>query len=254
MTNLTYQKALFAVRAPSVLAIALLSAACGSDGDSEGEVETGTVVVRAYGESFIEDGIASEELGDGWQIEFQRFEVEVRDIVVADVELAEPDPVDVSAASGGDGHELGRETVAVGRYTEPSFTLGRVEVEGSAQRGETTKTFHWTFEAPTRYSRCDTRTEVSADETATFQITIHADHLFYDSLVAEVPQLLFDAFADADTDADGEITPAELAETDIGAYDPGNEDIGDLWAWLVAQHRTLGHVDGEGHCQASATD
>lgn len=231
---------------------ALLSSACSANGSAD--QETGTLEVRAYGEAFIEDGIGADEVSDGWRIEFERFEVRVQDIVVAGVELADPDPVDVSASSGGEGHELGSETVPVGSYTEPSFTLGRVEIDGSVQRGEATKTFHWTFEAPTRYARCETRTRVFADDTATFQITIHADHLFYDSLVAEEPELSFGAFADADADADGEITRSELEATDIGAFDPGNEDISDLWAWLVAQHRTLGHVDGEGHCEATATD
>jgi hypothetical protein len=95
---------------------------------------------------------------------------------------------------------------------------------------------------------------VEKDATAIFQITVHADHLFYDSLVSEEPQLLFQPLADADADQDGDITTEELGATDIGAYDPGNEDLDDLWSFLMAQSRTLGHVDGEGHCQASATD
>jgi hypothetical protein len=58
--------------------------------------------------------------------------------------------------------------------------------------------------------------------------------------------------ADADSNDDGEITQAELAESDIGSFDPGSEgDIDDLWSWLVAATRTLGHVDGEGHCEAA---
>ncbi len=48
------------------------------------------------------------------------------------------------------------------------------------------------------------------------------------------------------------LTRAELEAAGIGAYDPGNADVDDLWAWLVAQSATLGHVDGEGHCDAAA--
>ena len=46
-------------------------------------------------------------------------------------------------------------------------------------------------------------------------------------------------------------TSAELEAADIGSYDPGSDAAGNnLWSWLVAQGRTLGHVDGEGHCDA----
>lgn len=88
-------------------------------------------------------------------------------------------------------------------------------------------------------------------ETASFQITVHADHLFSDSLVSSEPKVLFQPLADADSDGDGALSEAELVAADVGAYDPGSEDgIDDLWAWLGAQVRTLGHVDGEGHCTA----
>lgn len=231
------------------LPMTLLLAACRDD-DHGG---TGTIQVRAYGESFIEEGIPANEMNDGWAITFERFEVSLREIVVAGVTLEDPAPLDLAAASGGDGHELGSVTVAARDYGEPSFTIDRVEVEGSAEKNGSTKTFDWVFAAPTRYAQCETTTSLEQNREATFQITIHADHFFYDSLVSDEPQLLFDALAAADADADGELTEVELrGADDIGAYDPGNEDLDNLWSWLVAQHRTLGHVDGEGHCQAVA--
>lgn len=228
----------------------LLLCACGGD-DDDG---TGTVSVRAYGESFIEDGVPADEMNDGWTVEFSRFDVTLRDIVVAGVALDDPDPVDLSIGSDGDGHELGTVSAAAREHAEPTFTIARAEVEGSAELDGERKTFSWVFDSPTRYERCETTTAVRKDQPATFQITVHADHLFYDSLVSEEPQLLFQPLADADEDEDGEITEAELAARDIGGYDPGNEDIDDLWSWLVAQQRTLGHVDGEGHCEAAAVD
>jgi hypothetical protein len=141
-----------------------------------------------------------------------------------------------------------------GEHREPSFTIARVEIEGAAEKDGVEKKFSWVFDSPTNYADCDTSTLVGASQNATLQITVHADHLFYDSLVSQEPQLLFQPLADADTDEDGVLTKAELAEADIGAYDPGNEKVNDLWSWLVAQHRTLGHVDGEGHCAASAVE
>jgi hypothetical protein len=225
----------------------LLLGGCSAEDD-------GAISVRAYGESFIEDGIPASAMADGWSVKFARFDVQLEDIVVAGTALSTPDPVDVSEASGGDGHELGKVTVKTGDYTEPSFTIGRVRVVGSAEKDDVTKSFDWTFRTRTVYQRCETTTMVSEAATSTFQITVHADHLFYDSLVADDPQLLFQPLADADADADAVITEAELAATDIGSYDPGNEDVSDLWSWLVAQHRTLGHVDGEGHCRAVIAD
>lgn len=235
----------------SALALLLLLPACGTDDDEAG---TGTISVRAYGESFIEAGIPAEDVDDGWAISFSRFDVSVEDIVVGGVALADPEPVDLSVASDGDGHELGTVSVSAGKHGEPSFTLSRVEIEGSAEKGDVSKTFHWVFDSSTKYAHCETSTSVEKDATAVFQITVHADHLFYDSLVSATPQLLFQPLADADTDEDGEITSSELGQVDIGAYDPGNEDTDDLWSFLVAQSRTLGHVDGESHCQATADD
>lgn len=219
--------------------------ACGTDGE-------GTVTVTAYGESFIEDGIPASEVGDGWSVSFSRFDVSIEDVTVAGADISVPATIDLSESSSGEGHVLGSALVPEGDHTGANFTITSVEVEGTGTKGADTKSFNWVFDEATRYSECETTTSVDDGGDATFQITVHADHLLYDSLVSEEPQLLFQALADADADADGNITQAELAATDIGAYDPGSEDgVDDLWAWLVAQTRTLGHVDGEGHCHAT---
>jgi hypothetical protein len=231
----------------------LLLTACGSDDDNGGAGQ-GTISVRAYGESFIEDGIPAQDVDDGWSITFERFEVRVRNLRVAGLKLDDPPEVDLAVASDGEGHELASAQVSTGVHREPSFSIDRVEVEGSAERDGSIRRFHFTFTEPTHYSHCETSTTVEPNGHAKFQITVHADHLFYDSLVAEEPRLLFDAIAAADSDDDGEVTRAELEARDIGNYDPGNEDADDLWSWLVAQHRTLGHVDGEGHCQATSVN
>lgn len=231
-------------RLSSCFSALFLTIACAEDGE-------GTVVVTAYGESFIEDGIPADEVGDGWAIAFDRFVVNIEDVRVAGSSIDVKNKIDLSKSSSGDGHELGSALVAEGSYTHGAYTLTKVEVEGSATKGDETKTFSWVFDDATRYDECETTTEVSADGNATFQITVHADHLFYDSLVSEEPDVLFQALADADANHDGEITQQELRDTDIGNYDPGSEDgIDDLWTWLTAQTRTLGHIDGEGHCHA----
>jgi hypothetical protein len=231
----------------SALLLTVLCAGCASDDEPSG---AGKIAVVAYGESFIEEGISATDMDDGWAIEFSRFDVTLRDITVADTAIAGPATLDVSVASNGAGHEVGRISVSAGEYAEPSFTVERVGVSGRAVRDDRMKSFEWVLDSPTRYEHCETSTVVEDGRTATFQITVHADHLFHDSLVAESPQMLFEPLAAADVDDDGEVTEAELKAADIGAYDPGNEDVDDLWSWLLAQSRTLGHVDGEGHCDA----
>lgn len=219
-------------------------------GDEAGE---GDVTVTVYGEDFIEQGIPAEEMADGWSVTFDRFVVKVDEVIVGGVEMPAADPIDISTATGGAGHPIASAAVSAGQHTDSSFAITRVELSGSASKDGTTKTFDWAFDQETHYSACETSTEVIDGGRATFQITVHADHFFYDSLVAEEPQVVFQALADADTDGNGAITRAELEVADIGSYDPGSAgDVNDLWGWLIAQSQTLGHVDGEGHCDAQA--
>jgi len=206
--------------------------------------------VTVYGESFIEHGIPADTMVDEWSVAFDRFAVAVNDVQVAATDVHVVSPVELTADSAGHGHEIGRATVATGQYKDVQFAVDEVNVKGIARRDDMTKTFAWRFEQKVRYYACDTTTTIESGGDTKLQITIHADHLFYDSLVAQEPKLGFQALADADVDGDGEVTMAELSATDIGAYDPGSEDgLDDLWSWLSAQVRTLGHVNGEGHCQ-----
>ena len=219
-------------------------------GDDAGE---GNVTVAVYGEDFIELGIPADEMADGWSVTFDRFVVSVGEVIVGGVEMPPADPVDISVETEGAGHPVASAAVPAGDHTDSSFAITRVELSGSATKDGTTKTFDWVFDQATHYSGCETTTGVSDGGSATFQITVHADHFFYDSLVLEEPQVVFQALADADADDDGAITRAELEASDIGSYDPGSAgDVNDLWTWLIAQSRTLGHVDGEGHCDSQA--
>lgn len=235
------------LKALPLLALALWG--CGEEEDTgQGQVE-----IYAYGESFIEEGIPAQEMGDGWAVTFDAFEVQIEDVVVGGVALGQSQTLDLSQASGGQGQLLGTVTVTGGDHKDASYRISRIEARGSAVKDGVTKTFDWVLDQDTAYSGCEAVTSVSEGGTASFQITVHADHLFYDSLVSEDPQVLFQALADADTDGDGAITQAELGATDIGAYDPGSAgDVNDLWSWLLAQSQTVGHVDGEGHCDATS--
>jgi len=229
------------------LAVVATLAACGGD-----DVEESLLIVTAYGEPFIEEGIPADEMADGWAIAFSTFDVTITGISVAGRAFSASAPVDLAVGSGGNGHEIGRTNVAAGSYSDAAFTIARVAIEGTATKDGATKSFAWTFDTATSYTGCETTTRVGGAAAATFEITVHADHLFYDSLVAEEPALRFQALADADTDGDGAITRAELESAGIGSYDAGSGGgVDNLWDWLVAQTATLGHVDGEGHCDSS---
>ncbi|KIG19304.1 putative lipoprotein [Enhygromyxa salina] len=217
-----------------------MATACAS---GEGQVE-----VRAWGEDFIEVGIPAAEFADGWAVSFERFEVVLRDVSVAGATLADPAPLELAQPSEGVGQLVGRAVAPAGDHDDARFSIAQLEIEGRAIKDGVEKTFAWSFATPVDYTNCETLTQVPRDGVGQLLITVHADHLFYDSIVSEDPDLRFNAIAEADTNADGVVTQAELESADLGAYDPGNLEIDDLWAFLSAQVQTMGHVDGEGHC------
>jgi hypothetical protein len=263
---------------PGALAILCLSlAACGGGDDAPGMLS-----VSIYGEDLVEDGIPADELVDGWEITFDRFLVSVGDVRVA--AAGEPPAIDDGAyrifdlarSSGGDGHPLLAVEVPGGFYEDLGYRIapaaaavaGNAEAadvdlmtgggfsiyaEGVAVKDQVAKTFAWGFTGATRYGACEAGARVDGGE-AGVEITIHADHLFYDDLVAEEPNLAFDLKAAADDlgNADGIVSEEELAAIDIrdqARYQVGPfSDVIDLWTFIDRQSATVGHVDGEGHC------
>ncbi|MBX7192934.1 MAG: hypothetical protein K1X94_12790 [Sandaracinaceae bacterium] len=100
------------------------------------------------------------------------------------------------------------------------------------------------------------------------QITTHLDHLFFDSARAEEPALRFDAWAavagddrvitldDLETQqlADLHDASGEPLLDDAGApviYEPPSTGLPrqTLGAFVIAQAITIGHFEGEGHCE-----
>lgn len=226
----------------------VLASACGDDAPGLGAVN-----VTVYGEEFIEDGIPAEEMGDGWAVTFTRFAVTIDEVTVAGVRAANVAPIDLAVGTSGAGHPVATLDVPSGTHSGSGYILSRAEVAGTANKDGVTKTFDWVFDQKTVYTACETSTDVPDGGDGNFEITVHGDHFFFDSLVSEEPQVLFQALADADQDGDGVIARSELEGAGLGAYDPGSSgDIDNLWAYLVAQSSNLGHVDGEGHCEPSA--
>ncbi len=243
----------------------------------EGELE-----VRIWGEEYIEEQIPADVFVDGWTLTYEKFLVSVGELGLAqagqpaDAEEATFQIFDLTRPSGGEGVAVTSATVSAGAYddldyriapstaatagnaTAADVTLMRdggfsLYIAGKAERAGTVKTFAWGFATSTHYERCKSTAVIAAGGTATSQITVHGDHLFYDDLFSPTPNVTFDLFAAADADADGEVTRAELAATDIRAlanYQVGNLiEIKDLWRFIEQQTTTVGHIDGEGHCE-----
>ena len=256
-----------------VAALALVAASCDTTASGEG-----TLGVEIWGEEYIEDGIPAEEFEDGWAVTYDRFLVGVGAISVAEegeaaaLEEAAFRVYDLATADGP--VAIASATAPAGTYDHTAYTIAptadavagnataddvafmadngyAVYVEGSATDGTTTKAFAWGFSLSTIYDPCHSTAVLEDGGAVDVQITIHGDHLFYDDAVSETPELRFADVALADTDADGEITRAELEAYDITVlpnYGVGSYDIDDMWGYIEHMTTTLGHIDGEGHC------
>ena len=248
--------------------------------------------VRVYGEAFIEEGIPADVFADGWALRFDRFLVspgEARVSAPASAgTIAGSEPLQVSALprpSTGAGQLVASAMVPVGAYREAAYQIApyveydlsygdefvesdataedrelmktggfSVYVAGAATKGAVTKTFAWGFATRTSYSACEADVEVEGPDPDSVEITVHGDHLFYDDLFAEEPNVAFDLVAGADVDGDGAVTRAELEAVDLrplANYQVGSTGIVDLWRFIEHQTTTLGHINGEGHCQST---
>ncbi|MCA9712534.1 MAG: hypothetical protein KDK70_42290 [Myxococcales bacterium] len=255
-------------RSAPLVVLALVASACST------EPARTSLRITAWGEDYIEQGIPAEVLSDGWAISFDRFLVAIDAVDMEGTPLPGAFVVDLTQPSMGEGHALGEVLVPAEDHPHLSFEIHPVTeaqaisaseddrtqlldeglsmlVEGEATRGGETIGFSWGFATSTRYHECHGAADLADDPDPSSQLTIHADHLFYDDLDSEEPNVAFDLVASADADGDGEVTPAELRAVDISTqtrYQVGSRDITDLWGFIETQTGTVGHIDGEGHC------
>lgn len=224
----------------------LLFSACDSG------AEDTTLRVAAWGEDFIEEGIPVETFVDGWRVDFESFTVTISGVDADGEPLPGTFTVDLAEASGGIGHDLGTLEVPASGTPLVSWTVEGFAVRGSATKSDVTKAFDWTFQTDARYVECDTGTPLSADEVTDVFLTVHGDHLFFDDLESEEPNVAFELIAESDMDDDGIVTMEELERQDITTevrYQVGNRGIDDLRGFIEAQARLVGHINGEGHCE-----
>ncbi len=255
----------------TILVLMTLSAPFATACAAEGE---GTLETRIYGEAFVEEGIPADAFVDGWAVTFSSMLVAVDGVSADGVEDPGVYVFELTEPSGGEGHAVGTLVVpegpqqldyriapgggeSLGNAPDPDAAMMEgmgysVFVAGTATRLSETISFAWGFDTDTAYADCEVVADVPADGRATTVMTIHADHFFYDDLESPEPNVAFDLVAAADADMDGTVTADELRAQDISAearYQVGSRPIDNLWDFIAAQSQTLGHIDGEGHCE-----
>lgn len=134
-------------------------------------------------------------------------------------------------------------------------------VEGTASKtGVPDVRIRWGFGGHTDFTACHDAANqaglaVPTSGTAPLQLTIHGDHLYYDDLENPEARTRFDAIAAADRDGDREVTLDELAMVQLTSLPmtqygsgpvPNIRTLRDFVTYLTS---TVGHFNGEGHCQ-----
>lgn len=145
-----------------------------------------------------------------------------------------------------------------------------IYVEGEGTKGEISRRFEWAFTLDVLSARCEGADGtdgiiVASGAQNEMQITTHWDHLFFDSLAIEQANMRFEAIAAASeelvtlealstqrlTDLRGLDGEPLVDEDGVDVvYDPGSTPLSEptLRGMIEAVAATVGHLDGEGHC------
>ncbi len=241
---------------------ALLLVACGGDA---------TWTPDTWGEDYIESGLPSDVFADGCSATYDHFYVRIAKATLVDGDDNEvagiPEPLVFDMALPGP-HPLPEVTAPAGFYDTARFAISPgtaaegntdpADLDGHAMRavgtvtcGADTVSFDLSFDSDTTYDCEPEDLTLVRGQSVGSELTIHGDHLFYDGLENAYAQVRGQAWVDADADGDGVLTAAELAATPIAplGYDVGSQgDVMDLFAFVEALTRSVGHIDGEGHC------
>jgi len=275
----------------AALPFALALAGCGDAYEG-----TGNVSFSTWGEELIEQGIAAADMEDAWAIRYDKFLVNIGHVALAEedgttaAEMRGTKLFDhtrrgakpLVAFSNLPARALTRVSYEIAPVSADTELVDVTEadqalmltngyslyVEAVATKGAMTKRYAWGFRTATVYDRCQAAlggketdgVVVTNGGTDQPQITIHGDHLYYDDLQANEAKVRFDNIADADADADGNVTLDELAKVKLaaipaerGPYGTGSAaGVNDLGSFVAALTRTIGHFRGEGECFASA--
>jgi hypothetical protein len=155
-------------------------------------------------------------------------------------------------------------------YFEGSMTnpAGQSCPPGGMCREAKAITFRWGFAAGTSFDDCSSVDGIAgfavpAGGTIPVKPTIHGDHWFFSNFTSgvELTERRAQYLADADSNADGETTIAELKAFEaadafpIPAYNLSGAlggPIHSAYDYVLAEMRTIGHFQGDGECPTRA--
>jgi hypothetical protein len=140
-------------------------------------------------------------------------------------------------------------------------------IEGRVERPEKPVSFVLKVALNATYSDCESNGQpgiaVSADGTSTATITLHGDHLWFNTL-ARGDETTITRYAqwlvDADTDGDGKVSAEDLASVTAEKVFPsakgynlsgGPIAVSTALDFVKAQLATQGHLNGEGECSTA---
>jgi hypothetical protein len=282
-----------------VLSAAVLLVACADNGTGDG---VGEVRIAISGEEAARGGYpvgsGDDEIAfvDGWTLEFQKVLVSLTDFelkaadgddaaveagsVIADLHLGEPELWSFAGVPARRWDRVGYryapptgETRAVNDVSDEDIERMADEgysllIEAVATQGGREVALEYGFALSVKHTHCVNGQDetdgivVSANATTDAQITVHLDHLFFDSYATDEAELRFDAMAAMANDGvvtlddlggqtnlsdlvDAQGQPLDLAYESGSTFDPVPED---LRAYVIAAATTTGHFNGEGHC------
>jgi len=281
-----------------------LSIVCLAVGACASESGEGTLSIRISGEEAAQSGYPVGEgedqiaLADGWTLEFHKVIVSLTHFSLAteDGEDAtlEVDPVVVDLHQGTpelwrfDGLAAQRWEEVGYRYSKPRADARVVNdvsdedlelmqdegysllIEATARSDRRDVELKWGFPLAIDVLHCQNGLDgtdgiVVRDNAVTNgEITVHLDHLFFDSYATEEPNLRFDAMAEMTPDGRPLMLGALRGQDNLSdlksltgkplglAYDPGSAFHPvptNLEEYVIAAAETTGHWNGEGHCE-----
>lgn len=280
---------------------------CGSEPTEAGK---GTLAVRITGEDAAKTGFPVQEdmemvtFEDGWTLQFSKFLISVgsidvkgadgtmgsslSDTYVADLHAADASFPEIAALEARRWESFNFQLKAPDAGAR---TLGAVDsadvqamidgkynywIEGTATKATETISFAWGLANPTQNANCTNGLDntdgvvIRANATTEAEITIHVEHLFWDTLGSEMASLRFDALA-AVAGTDKKLTTGEIATQSLAnlkdaqgmplvdatnmpiVYNPGSIPLKtqDLLSFIQASGASMAHLNGEGLCTIS---
>jgi hypothetical protein len=250
---------------PILLTLLIPNTGCGS----------GSWEVEIWGEDYIETGIPSASFADGCSATFDQFLLSVAAVEASNGEqgTGHDGPFSFDLVQPGPQSLTSLIELPSGYYDTVSFRVAppsggkdslsaalseaaaSIHSVGTLTCPSDSVTFDWAFATDTTYVCEPDGLNIPKGGSDTTQLTIHGDHFFYNGLEDPDAAVLGEAIVAADADGDGAVSLAELDGVPVASlgYTVGSHaEVSTLASFLEVLASSLGHIDGEGHCVATA--